>query len=64
MAALVPDDVTGLKLEFDNGTAADLTVENNAAVYLGRQRPAELSYSYGDGSAVRDKVSLPNASTS
>ena len=64
VAALVPDAVTGLKLEFDNGTATDLTVENNAAVYLGKERPAELSYSYSDGSTVRDKNSLPDAPTS
>ena len=30
------------------------TVENNAAVYLGKERPAELSYRYSDGSTVRD----------
>ena len=39
-------------------------VTNNAAVYLGRERPAELSYSYSDGSTVRDNVSLPDAPTS
>lgn len=64
VTALVPDDVTGLELEFDDGTATDLLVENNAAVYLGKQRPAELSYRYGGGSTVRDRVSLPDAPTS
>ena len=64
VAALVPDDVSGLKLEFHDGTATDLTVENNAAVYLGKERPAELSYRYSDGSTVRDNVSIPDAPTS
>jgi hypothetical protein len=64
VAALVPDDVTGLKLEFGDGTATDLAVENNAAVHLGKERPAALSYRYSDGSTVRDNVSLPDAPAS
>jgi hypothetical protein len=64
VAALVPDAVTGLKLEFGDGTTSDLPVKNNAAVYYGALRPAELSYHYDDGSTVRDDVTLSDPSAS